>query len=355
VGREPLNIFYWEPMSDRWVPYDRYPRKAVREILYATGIRKRQPSGHGMTYKNIKKGLDQADIPYRDNDFRYIRKHPDELIWIVGKPQLLLEYDWPNPILFGPCTFDHPAVQPSLWEQYPNLRKMVLYGPWMYDMFAEHYPVEKLEIGPVGIDVEEWRPKRPQDEKPDRVLLYDKVRWAHDRYEHVIITPIRKHLRDQGIEIETLRYGHYFPEDLKAALERCRAVVFLCEHETQGIAYQQMLASGVPIFAWDRGGYWQDPNFFPDQVRYGPVSSVPYWDERCGLKFEDVEEFRATFDTFWMGVKGEKFSPREYIAENLTLEKCAQWYRDIAESAFLDQTQIRTEPQRTDTSFQAHE
>ena len=35
-------------------------------------------------------------------------------------------------------------------------------------------------------------------------------------------------------------------------------MVFLCEHENQDIAYQQALACGVPILAWDRGGYWQD-------------------------------------------------------------------------------------------------
>ncbi|WP_259252184.1 glycosyltransferase [Salinibacter ruber] len=343
MDQTPLNIFYKEPEPDRWVPYDRYPRKAVRELMYATGIRRRRPSGQRMVYQNLKKGLDQAGIPYRDNDFRYIRSHPDELMCIVGKPYLLSEYDWPNPIVFGASIFDHPVACPDFWERYPNVRKMLIPGPWMHDMFAEHYPEEKLAVWPVGIDVEKWRPRRPRNEKQKRVLLYDKVRWAHDRYEKVIINPIREHLREQGIEIETLRYGHYFPEDLKTAVKRCQAVVFLCEHETQGIAYQQMLASGVPIFAWDRGGYWQDPNFFPNQVRYGPVSSVPYWDERCGMKFENVKEFRATFDTFWQKVKGGEFSPREYIVDTLTLEECARWYRDIAERAASDQTAIESE------------
>jgi glycosyltransferase involved in cell wall biosynthesis len=317
-------------MPDRWVPHDRYPRKLIRELLYATGVRRRRPSGHRMVYQNLKKGLDRAEIPYRDNDFRYIRRHPDELMCIVGKPHLLFEYDWPNPIVFGASIFDHPVACSEFWERYANVQKMLIPGPWMRDMFAEHYPEDRLAVWPVGIDIDEWRPKSPPSEKPDRVLLYDKVRWAHDRYEKVLIEPIRRHLRSQGIEIETLRYGHYFPKDLKAALKRCRAVVFLCEHETQGIAYQQMLASGVPLFAWDRGGYWQDPNFFPDRVRYGPVSSVPYWDERCGMKFGTEDEFLDQFGDFWGRVQASDFTPRDYIVENLTLEKCARWYADIA-------------------------
>ena len=332
----PFNLFYQEPMPDRWVPYDRYPRKLIRELLYATGVRRRRPSGHRMVYQNLKKGLDRAEIPYRDNDFRYIRRHPGELMCIVGKPHLLFEYDWPNPIVFGTSIFDHPVVCPNFWDRYPNVQKMLIFGPWMRDMFAEHYPGDRLEVWPVGIDVDEWRPERPPSEKPDRVLLYDKVRWAHDRYEQVLIEPIRQHLRAQGIEIETLRYGHYFPEDLKAALKRCRAVVFLCEHETQGIAYQQMMASGVPLFAWDRGGYWQDPNFFPDRVRYGPVSSVPYWDERCGMKFGATDEFVGRFGDFWRRVQADEFAPRDYVVKNLTLETCARWYADIADEVQED-------------------
>ena len=68
-------------------------------------------------------------------------------------------------------------------------------------------------------------------------------------------------------------------------------MIFLCEHETQGIAYQQALSCGVPILAWDRGGFWQDPEFYPHRVKFAPVSSVPYWDDRCGIKFASIEEF----------------------------------------------------------------
>jgi len=317
-------------MPDRWVPYDRYPRKLVRELLYATGVRRRRPSGQRMVYQNLKKGLDRAGIPYRDNDFRYIRQHPDELMCIVGKPHLLFGYDWPNPIVFGASIFDHPVVCPDFWERYPNVQKMLIPGPWMQDMFEEHYPKDRLDVWPVGIDVEKWCLERPPSEKSDRVLIYDKIRFAHDRYGKIILEPVRQHLQAQGIGIETLRYGHYFPEDLKAALGRCRAVVFLCEHETQGIAYQQMLASGVPLFAWDRGGYWQDPNFFPERVRYGPVSSVPYWDERCGMKFKTADEFVSRFGDFWERVRASEFAPRDYVVKNLTLERCARWYVNIA-------------------------
>jgi glycosyltransferase involved in cell wall biosynthesis len=331
MSREPLNIFYQEPMPDRWVAYDRYPRKLVREFLYLTGIRRQRPSGHRMVYQNLKKGLDRAGIPYRDNDFQYIRSHPHELLCIIGKPHLLFDYDWPNPIVFGASIFDHPKACQDFWERYPNVKKMLIPGPWMYDMFAEHYPEEKLEIWPVGINAEEWKPRRSETEKSGRVLLYDKILWEQEERRASVFEPVRQFTEEKGVQTEVLRYGNYFPENLKGALERCQAVIYFCEHETQGIAYQQMLASGVPIFAWDRGGYWEDPNFFPDRVRYGPVSSVPYWDERCGMKFETAEDFRASFGEFWERVQNGAFSPRDYVQENLTLEMCAKRYAHLVE------------------------
>ena len=32
MSEQPLNLFYQEPMLDRWVPYDRYPRKLIRKF-----------------------------------------------------------------------------------------------------------------------------------------------------------------------------------------------------------------------------------------------------------------------------------------------------------------------------------
>jgi len=87
------------------------------------------------------------------------------------------------------------------------------------------------------------------------------------------------------------------------------------------------LASNTPILAWDRGGYWQDPYYYPDKVKYQPVSPVPYWDERCGIKFAFAGEFKEKLKLFLENA--DKFKPRDYILENLTLEICAEKYLKI--------------------------
>lgn len=319
-----LNLFYQEPMADRWVPYDRYPRKIIRRIVRG----KPRPGGHMMVFLNLVKGLDRIGQPYRVNDFRHARRHPDELACIVGKPDVLFDREWENPVLFGASIFSHPIHHPDLLERYP-IRKVVVPGEWMRKMFEPYYG-DSVVAWPVGIDTEEWAPSG--EPKTVDILLYDKIRWDRDVYVPALLQPVRDELARRGLTYTELRYGSYEPTDLADALRRCRAAVFLCESETQGIAYQQILSSGVPVLAWDEGGDWRDPELYPDRVQFGPVSSVPYWDERCGLTFKDAPEFGPELDAFWEDLETGSFSPRDYILENLTLEKSAQHYVDIARS-----------------------
>jgi hypothetical protein len=50
-----------------------------------------------------------------------------------------------------------------------------------------------------------------------------------------------------------VRYKFHDHYSYRRLLQRSRALVFLCEHETQAIAYQEALASNVPVLAWDNG------------------------------------------------------------------------------------------------------
>ena len=322
-----INIFYEEPDPDRWVPFDRYPRRIIRRLVRG----KPRPGGQTRVFLNLCDGLDRLGVKYRVNDYRYARRNSHELVGIIGKPFVLEKVAWKNPILFGASVFSHPLDDPTLFDRLP-VRRMLVPGEWMRQM-CEPYFGDRVAAWPVGINTTLWRPTADSLKNCD-VLIYDKVRWEHDEFESSLISPIRKQLRRKGLSFSELRYGFYEEEDFHDALKRSRAMIFLCEHETQGIAYQQALSCGVPILAWDRGGFWQDPAYFPHNVRYGPVSSVPYWDERCGVKFSGSEDFSEALDVLWERCKHGNYNPRDYIMENLTLEKSAQSYLDHWKKAF---------------------
>jgi hypothetical protein len=320
----PLNLFYQEPDFDRWLPFDRYPRRFVRRLVRGP----RRQGGQERVFLNLCAGLDRLGIEYRTNDFRHARRNPGELACIIGKPFVLDLMKWKNPILFGASGYSHPIDDPELLHRLP-VKKILVPGEWMRQM-CQPYWGDKVAVWPVGINAGRWTPS--DAEKDIDVLLYDKVMWKHDELEATLIEPIRAELRAGKLSLQEIRYGSYQEEDYREALKRSRAMIFLCEHETQGIAYQQALSSGVPIFTWDRGGPWRDPVYYPHKVIFEPVTSVPYWDERCGMKFADLAEFRTRWEGFWDWVQGRRFSPRDYILENLTLEKCARRYVEIAES-----------------------
>lgn len=319
---KPLNIFYGEPDPDRWLPFDRYPRKLVRRIVRGNA----NPGGVGMVVINLMKGFDKLGIQYRLNDYKYSIRNPKEIACIIGKPHVLFKRKWANPIIFGAGIYSHPKDRPELFNEYPNVKRILVPGEWMRDMFEPYYG-DKVVAWPTGIDTEAWSPDTVQGEAVYDFLIYDKVRWEHDRYQQTLIEPIQAQLDKQKLTYQFIRYGNYNHQDLLDKLKSSKAVVFLCEHETQGLAYQQILSSGKPLLAWDRGGYWQDPEYYPHSVKYQPVSSVPYWDDRCGSKFTGAEDFEKSLEVFLNAIGS--FKPRDYIMENLTLEKCAEKYLEI--------------------------
>ncbi len=329
---KPLNIFYEEPDPDRWFIYDRYPRRLIRNILRRKPPR---PGGVKMVAFELMRGLDKLCISYRFNDYAYIKKHPKEIACIIGKPHVLFKWELSNPILFGAGIFSHPIDCPDLFIKYPNVKKILVPGKWMLDMFRPYYGNQVLSW-PVGIDTEKWKPVINDTEITTDFLIYVKILWNYNEQEKAVLNPIIQELKKQNLTYTIIKYGNYTHTDLIDKLKKSKASIFLGEHETQGIAYQQILATDTPILAWDSEGYWKDPTYYPDKVKYSPVSSVPYWDERCGLKFKNIEEFPKRLQDFISSQVEKKFSPRSYIVENLSLEKCAMKYVEIVKDVIKE-------------------
>ena len=65
--------------------------------------------------------------------------------------------------------------------------------------------------------------------------------------------------------------------------------------------------------------------------RYKPIpcTSIPYWDSRCGEYFYTKEELESTFQIFQTKLTTHQYTPRQYILENLTTEKCAERFIEL--------------------------
>ena len=327
LPRDILNLFYSDDDGgdpDRWIKFDRYPRAVIRRIVRGP----RRIMGMERMFLNLIAGLDRLGVRYRLNDFAHLSRHPGEVTGVVGKPPILERIPRETPIIFGPAGYNHPIDAPTLFTDHHVIGVLVP-CEWERQMFAVCWP-DKVHVWPVGIDTDAWAPAAGAVKDID-VLVYNKIRFHPARDTAAVGEPVLETLRTSGRRIASLVYGHYRETEFRALLKRSRSMVFLCEHETQGIALQQALSCDVPVYAWDAGGPWQDTDYYPDRVNFAPVTSVPYWDDRCGSKFIDAASFRAGFSSFWSRVIDGSFSPRHFILDNLTLETGARGYVDLVE------------------------
>jgi hypothetical protein len=253
---------------------------------------------------------------------------PTDRVGVLGRGKTCLTgYKKENPIVAGIGLMTHPSEWPDLCQQYP-VQKYLQHSAWANEVYKPYYG-ERCQLWPVGIDTNSWQPSKL--EKQYDILIYNKIRWNKPQYAQELLAPIHILLHSKGLRVVELKYGSYTPEEFYSALQLTKAMIFLCEHESQGIALCESLSMNVPVLAWDQG-WCLDPNRFKWGTSHIRATSVPFFDERCGMKFVDSNEFLTHFDHFWEKVQKDDFQPRKYILENLTLEKCAQHYIDIINS-----------------------
>jgi hypothetical protein len=311
-----------EPERDRFLPGDRWLRPAVRRIVRG----RPRPGGIDKVMINLRLGLDRLGIPYEFNrGFGSLR--PDDLVGVLGRGRRCLDgYTRREPLVAGIGLMTHPSEWPTLFEDYP-VACYLQHSEWTVAVYRRYFG-DRCAVWPVGIDTEGWRPTVAEAEKPVDFLVYDKILWERPKHERELLDPIGASLDRLGLTHQSLRYGAYEPGDYRTALGSCKAAIFLSAHESQGIAYQEALSAGVPILAWDPGRC-QDPERF----RWGdpdiPTTSVPYFDDRCGARFADFPAFELSLAVFLEGMRAGAYKPRDYILENLTVEKCSRNFVEI--------------------------
>jgi hypothetical protein len=211
-------------------------------------------------------------------------------------------YDLPKSTVMGPNLVVLPTDDSVIWTLYKNF---VVPSNWVKDLYKSCYLCEDSNITawPVGIDTEKFNYLNRN--KDIDCLVYLKGREIHE---------IGDLLDRNGLSKVTLTYGLYNEEQLIEYTKRCKFCILLTGTESQGIAYMEILSSGLPCFVLDTPTW-----------RGAPATSVPYFSNSCGKicgrdPHRDFEEFLKNLD---------KYTPRQYIMDYHTLEKSASRYVEI--------------------------
>jgi hypothetical protein len=320
-------LFFEDVEADRFFGGDRLLRRGARKLYHAV-TRGPAISGFEVWFRSLRRALESAGWRVLVNQPEIARRNPTYPIGLLGYPHVLEAWDLPNPAVLGPGLFDHPALAPRLMAD-PRFRVYLVTCEWMRQLFARSYG-DACRCWHAGIDLSAW-PDLSGRPKDLDFIVYDKIRWDRARREVELLRPLRAELRRRGLSVRELRYGRYDLSEYRALLARARGLVYLAEHETQGFAYQEAMATGTPILAWDPG-LWLDParsRWEPDPV---PASSVPYFSPGCGERFMGPDELPGALERFLAA--RASYRPRRFVEERLSMEESARaWIGAAAQAA----------------------
>ena len=271
---------------------------------------------------NLIKGLDLIGIEYTFNE--PIGKH--KFNWIHDDPAGVIEASLlDKPVIIGPNIAVFPRDLPFL---RPKLNPQSIYlqpCQWAKNMWVEmNFNEIPIEIWPVGIDLDGFKPNKNQLDKTNKkILIYFKKR------ESEILNQVESHLSSLKYDFEIIKYGDYDENYFKYLLDSTMVVIWVGCTESQGIAYQEVLAKNIPIIFFDSENVFFDPNIDVKRVSLNEklilkklkTTSAPYFDNRCGHKIHSVRQLDEILNNMIENINN--YSPRQYVKENLSLKNQA--------------------------------
>lgn len=261
-------------------------------------------NGPGKVIKNLKLGLDKLDINYEENPS--VVNQEDKIIALQWHP--LVSSANPNNLLIGPNVCTLPIDNGFIMSQ--KYKKCVVPSPLVGDKYAQWISREKLFVWPVGIDTDFFSDKSKEEKQFD-CLIYFKRRDFND------LKVITNLLKEHNQTFNIISYGDYSENQFIELISKSKYGIVIDNTESQGIAIQEMMSCNLPLFVWDVT-MWVDRG----SEHACPATSIPYWDDRCGIFEIDKDNIEKAFGIFLE--KFGFFKPRDYILENLTLGKKAQ-------------------------------
>ena len=250
---------------------------------------------------NLIKSLDQEKIEYAINEEKY-------------EHNFLVQYDATAHEIHSKVEQDTTIIGPQVWmfdgygqfliENQNFYKKIIAPSEWVKNKFITKFnlPEDKLSVWPVGI--EEFNNIR---EVNYDCLIYFKRR---DQSE---LDAVKKFLVSNGLSYRMVEYGTYGEDGFKQLVNSAKFCFLINGTESQGIAVQEIMSMGVPIIAWDIKE-WLDQG----EAYRVPATSIPYWDERCGEVFFNIEDLEVTFSKFYATL--DKYDPKAFIKDNLSFE-----------------------------------
>ena len=259
---------------------------------------------------NLIKSLDQENIDYAINEEKYEHNFLVQYDATAHEKHSKIEQDT---TIIGPQVWMFDGYGQFLIQNQNYYKKIIAPSEWVKYKFITKFnlPEDKLSVWPVGI--EEFNNIR---EVNYDCLIYFKRR---DQSE---LDAVKKFLVSNGLSYRMVEYGTYGEDGFKQLVNSAKFCFLINGTESQGIAVQEIMSMGVPIIAWDIKE-WLDQG----EAYRVPATSIPYWDDRCGEVFFNIDELDVTFSKFYATL--DEYDPKAFIKDNLSFECSVKTLLDI--------------------------
>ena len=222
-----------------------------------------------------------------------------------------------TPTIYGP----HFSVFPE--NKINKVKKGIYIQPsewvikYVWDS-VKHVPIVPF---PFPVETEKFKEIKPFKER-SKILVYFKRRNPRE------FQLLSEFLNKRNINFVLFKYGKYKEANYLDSLQNAKYMIVLDAHESQGFAIEEAMSCNVPLLVWNAKSMNQETGQNYPDIK---ATSIPYWDERCGEFFYEKEHLESTFDKFIS--KLETYKPRDYIVENLGVEKCSERFLELIEKA----------------------
>ena len=259
---------------------------------------------------NLIKSLEQEKINYAINEEKYEHNFLLQYNDIAHEKHSKIELDT---CIIGPQVWLFDTYGQFLIEHQDYYKKMIAPSQWVKDKFINKFnlPENKLSVWPVGIETF----------NNERDITYDCLIYFKRR-EQKELDAVKQFLDSKNLTYKMVEYGRYGEDGFKDLVNQAKFCFLINGTESQGIAVQEIMSMGVPIIAWDIKE-WLDQG----EAYRVPATSIPYWSERCGEVFFNIDELDVTFSKFYATL--DEYDPKAFIKDNLSFECSVKILLDI--------------------------
>ena len=257
--------------------------------------------------------LEYLKYTYKFGEIKDINNY--DIILIPDNP--INTSKFPNKkFIFGPHFSIFPNNKLSVIQNHNNNCKYIQPSKWVCQLWNNVNNILPIETFYFPVDISTFKPISMES---NNVFIYFKRRKKEE------LKYIEDFLNDKNINYKVFDYvKRYKEEDYLKYLQESKYGIILGAHESQGFAIEEALSCNVPLLVWNVSSMNQEEGVNYPEFK---ATTIPYWDERCGEYFYNKTEFESKYNEFIS--KLNTYKPREFVLENLSVEKCAENFKKL--------------------------